>query len=111
MTTTGLADPPVPPAAVPAALPPTRAATPITPTVKSGAARTRLLLEGPIAGRCCVLRPNIRTLRVDARSRRVAERLTVKAAGQLEVLGLTWRRHVWPLATGGAARREPVSTK
>ncbi len=40
----------------------------------------------------------------NARSRRVAERFGVRAAGQMEVLGLTWDRYVWPLATGGAAR-------
>ena len=47
----------------------------------------------------------------NARSRRVAERLGVRAAGQLEVLGLTWDRYVWPLATRGAARLQPASTK
>ena len=47
----------------------------------------------------------------NARSRRVAERLGVRAAGQMEVLGLTWDRYVWPLATGGAARLQPASTK
>jgi RimJ/RimL family protein N-acetyltransferase len=47
----------------------------------------------------------------NARSRRVAERLGVRAAGQLEVLGLTWDRYVWPLATGGLARLQPASTK
>jgi hypothetical protein len=29
----------------------------------------------------------------------------------MEVVGLTWDRHVWPLATGGAARLQPASTK
>jgi RimJ/RimL family protein N-acetyltransferase len=43
----------------------------------------------------------------NARSRRVAERLGVRAAGQLEVFGLTWDRYVWPLATGGAAQLQP----
>jgi RimJ/RimL family protein N-acetyltransferase len=47
----------------------------------------------------------------NVRSRRVVERLGVRAAGQMEVLGLTWDRYVWPLTTGGAARLQPVSTK
>ena len=29
-----------------------------------------------------------------------------RAAGQMEVVGLTWDRYVWPLATGGAAQRQ-----
>jgi ribosomal-protein-alanine N-acetyltransferase len=37
----------------------------------------------------------------NARSRRVAERPGARAAGQMEVIGLTWDRYVWPLATGG----------
>ena len=44
------------------------------------------------------------------RSRRVAERLGVRAAGQLDVLGLTWDRYVWPLATGGETRLQPAVT-
>jgi RimJ/RimL family protein N-acetyltransferase len=47
----------------------------------------------------------------NARSRRVAERLGVRPAGQLEVLGLTWDRYVWPLATGGPDRLPPVSAR
>ncbi|HVC63309.1 MAG TPA: GNAT family N-acetyltransferase [Acetobacteraceae bacterium] len=47
----------------------------------------------------------------NTRSRRVAERCGVRAAGQMEVVGLTWDRYVWPLATGGAARLRPASTK
>jgi hypothetical protein len=47
----------------------------------------------------------------NARSRRVAERFGVRATGQLEVLGLTWERYVWPLATGGAPQLQPASTK
>jgi len=47
----------------------------------------------------------------NVRSRRVAERLGVRAAGQMEVVGLTWDRYVWPLATGGAAQLQPASTK
>jgi RimJ/RimL family protein N-acetyltransferase len=39
----------------------------------------------------------------NARSRRVAERSGARAAGQMDVVGLTWDRYVWPLATGGAA--------
>ena len=38
----------------------------------------------------------------NARSRRVAERSGARAAGQMEVVGLTWDRYVWPLATSGA---------
>jgi [ribosomal protein S5]-alanine N-acetyltransferase len=42
----------------------------------------------------------------NARSRRVAERGGARAEGQMEVVGLTWDRYVWPLApvrlrTGG----------
>jgi RimJ/RimL family protein N-acetyltransferase len=33
-------------------------------------------------------------------SRRVAERSGARAAGQMAVVGLTWDRYVWPLATG-----------
>ena len=40
----------------------------------------------------------------NARSRRVAERGGARAAGQMEVVGLTWDRWVWPLTTGGAPR-------
>ena len=46
----------------------------------------------------------------NVRSRRVAERVGVRAAGQMEVWGLTWDRYVWPLATG-AAQLQPVSSK
>jgi RimJ/RimL family protein N-acetyltransferase len=38
----------------------------------------------------------------NARSRRVAERSGARVAGQMEVVGLTWDRYVWPLVTGGA---------
>src|SRR5437588_699638 len=44
----------------------------------------------------------------NVRSRRVAERSSARAAGQMEVVGLTWDRYVWPLATGGAARLQPA---
>jgi [ribosomal protein S5]-alanine N-acetyltransferase len=40
----------------------------------------------------------------NARSQRVAERSGARAAGQMDVVGLTWDRYVWPLATGGAAQ-------
>ena len=36
----------------------------------------------------------------NARSRRVAERAGAHAAGQMDVVGLTWDRWVWPLVTG-----------
>jgi [ribosomal protein S5]-alanine N-acetyltransferase len=47
----------------------------------------------------------------NVRSRRVAERFGVRAAGQMEVVDLTWDRYVWPLATGGTARPQSASTK
>ena len=37
----------------------------------------------------------------NARSRRVAERAGAHAAGQMDVVGLTWDRWGWPLVTGG----------
>ena len=37
----------------------------------------------------------------NARSRRVAERSGARAAGQMEVWGLTWDRYLWPLASDG----------
>jgi RimJ/RimL family protein N-acetyltransferase len=46
----------------------------------------------------------------NARSRRVAERAGARAAGQMEVVGLTWDRYLWPLATGGETRLQPVIT-
>ena len=45
----------------------------------------------------------------NARSRRVAERFGVRAAGQMEAVGLTFDRYVWPLATGGVSRPRPAS--
>ena len=36
----------------------------------------------------------------NARSRRVAERSGARAAGQMDVVGLTWDRYLWPLAAG-----------
>jgi [ribosomal protein S5]-alanine N-acetyltransferase len=47
----------------------------------------------------------------NSRSRRVAERLGARLAGQMEVVGLTWDRYVWPLTMGGAPRPQPASTK
>jgi RimJ/RimL family protein N-acetyltransferase len=47
----------------------------------------------------------------NARSRRVAERFGVRADGQMEVVGLTFDRYLWPLATGGATRPPPASTQ
>ena len=44
----------------------------------------------------------------NARSQRVAERSGARAAGQMDVVGLTWDRYVWPLATGGAAQLQPA---
>jgi ribosomal-protein-alanine N-acetyltransferase len=43
----------------------------------------------------------------NARSRRVAKRLGARAVGQMHVVGLTWNRWVWPLATGG--QTQPLS--
>jgi ribosomal-protein-alanine N-acetyltransferase len=47
----------------------------------------------------------------NTRSRRVAERFGARVAGQMEVVGLTWDRYVWPLAAGGAPRPQPAGTK
>jgi [ribosomal protein S5]-alanine N-acetyltransferase len=44
----------------------------------------------------------------NVRSRRVAERCGGRAAGQMRVVGLTWDRYLWPLATG---LHPPASTK
>jgi len=41
----------------------------------------------------------------NARSRRVAERSGARAAGQMDVVGATWDRYVWPLATAARRRR------
>jgi RimJ/RimL family protein N-acetyltransferase len=46
----------------------------------------------------------------NARSRRVAERAGARADGQMHVVGLTWDRYLWPLATG-ETRLQPVSAK
>lgn len=47
----------------------------------------------------------------NARSRRVAERSGARFSGQMEVVGLTWDRYLWPLATGGETRLQPVFTR
>jgi RimJ/RimL family protein N-acetyltransferase len=47
----------------------------------------------------------------NARSRRVAARSGARAEGQMNVVGLTWDRWVWHLATGGEARLQPASAK
>jgi len=44
----------------------------------------------------------------NTRSRRVAERFGVRAAGQMEVLGRIFDRYVWPLASGGETRLQPA---
>jgi RimJ/RimL family protein N-acetyltransferase len=43
-------------------------------------------------------------------SRRVAERSGARIDGQMDVMGRTFDRYVWPLATGGDSRLQPVST-
>ena len=43
-------------------------------------------------------------LPLNGRSRRVAERSGARATGQMDVVGLTWDRYEWPLATGEASR-------
>ena len=48
---------------------------------------------------------------LNARSRHVAERCGARTAGQMDVVGLTWDRWMYPLATGGATRLHPASTK
>jgi RimJ/RimL family protein N-acetyltransferase len=40
----------------------------------------------------------------NGRSRRVAERLGARAADQMQAMGLTFDRYVWPLAGGGEGR-------
>jgi RimJ/RimL family protein N-acetyltransferase len=43
------------------------------------------------------------------RSQRVAERSGARHDGQMHIVGLTWDRYLWPLATGAAARLQPLS--
>ena len=45
----------------------------------------------------------------NARSRRVAERGSARADGQMHVVGLAWDRYVWPLTSGGASPLQPAS--
>src|SRR5260370_27535185 len=47
----------------------------------------------------------------NARSRRVAERSGARAAGQMHVVGLTWERYVWPLATDDSRLRAMAGTR
>ncbi len=47
----------------------------------------------------------------NTRSRRVAEGLGARPAGQMEAVGLAFDRYIWPLATGGETRLQPVSAK
>src|SRR5258708_37841742 len=47
----------------------------------------------------------------NARSRRVAERLGAQVDGQMDVVGRTFDRYVWPLATGGDIRLRAVPTR
>ena len=47
----------------------------------------------------------------NARSRRVAERSGGYLDGQMQAVGLTWDRYLWPLAAGGETRLQPVSGK
>ncbi len=46
----------------------------------------------------------------NARSRRVAERSGAQPDGQMDAMGLTFDRYVWPLATSGEIRLRPVFT-
>jgi ribosomal-protein-alanine N-acetyltransferase len=46
----------------------------------------------------------------NTRSRRVAERSGARVGGQMDVVGLTWDRWVWPLAIGDETRLQPGST-
>jgi [ribosomal protein S5]-alanine N-acetyltransferase len=43
----------------------------------------------------------------NARSRRVAERSGARHEGQMEVIGLTWDRYLWPLVAGSAPHPRP----
>src|SRR5215468_9400997 len=47
----------------------------------------------------------------NARSRRVAERSGARPDDQMHVVGAMWDRYIWPLASGGEARLQPVSAK
>jgi RimJ/RimL family protein N-acetyltransferase len=43
------------------------------------------------------------------RSQHLAERYGARRDGQMEVVGLTWNRYLWPLRTGGTPRPLPAS--
>ena len=45
----------------------------------------------------------------NASSRRVAERSGARHDGQMQVVGLTFDRYLWPLATGGETRLQPLT--
>ena len=45
------------------------------------------------------------------RSRRVAEGSGAQAAGQMDIMGRTFDRYVWPLAIGGETRLQPIPSK
>lgn len=47
----------------------------------------------------------------NSRSRQLAERFGLRTDGQMEAVGMTFDRYVWPLATGGTARPQPLSRK
>jgi RimJ/RimL family protein N-acetyltransferase len=47
----------------------------------------------------------------NARSRRVAEGSGARPDGQMDIVGRMFDRYLWPLATGGEVRLQPVSTK
>jgi L-amino acid N-acyltransferase YncA len=40
----------------------------------------------------------------NSRSRGIAERFGLRTDGQMEAVGMTFDRYVWPLAIGGTAR-------
>jgi RimJ/RimL family protein N-acetyltransferase len=44
----------------------------------------------------------------NSRSRRLAERFGLRTDGQMEAVGMTFDRYVWPLAIGGTARPQPA---
>ena len=46
----------------------------------------------------------------NARSQRVAERSSARAVGQMDIVGLTWDRYVWPLATHPMQARATTTT-
>lgn len=47
----------------------------------------------------------------NTRSRRVAEPAGARAGGQMEVVGLTFDRYIWPLTIGDEARLQTVSVR